>query len=73
MALVRSTSHSWATFVEELYDPTVDDFQEPEICRILGEKTEACTNIPERELQDAASQRFAVRERCRDKPNLLWS
>ena len=65
-----STSN-WSAYVDELYDPTVDDTQEPEICKILGEKTEASTNIPERELKDAASQRFAVCKPCHvDVP--LW-
>ena len=58
-----STSN-WPSYVQELYDPTVDDIQEhtePEICKILGEKTDTSVNMPGRELKDPASQRFAVR------------
>ena len=64
---------SWQVYVAQLYDPTLDDItdvSEPEIVRILGEKSESSV-----QLRDQSSQRFAVRRP--DGPTLhttrLWS
>ncbi|EOD36925.1 hypothetical protein EMIHUDRAFT_449153 [Emiliania huxleyi CCMP1516] len=55
LAFTHSTS-SWQVFSRQLYDPTDDnhDVSEPEICRILGEKTEASA-----QLRGDRCQRFA--------------
>lgn len=57
-----STS-DWPAYVDELYDPTVDDirdYSEPEICRILGDKPDASANQLGREPKELTSQRFTV-------------
>ena len=64
LAFTHSTS-SWQVFSRQLYDPTDDnhDVSEPEICRILGEKTEASA-----QLRGDRCQRFAVRARPPSPP-----
>jgi len=56
---VTHSTNTWQVYVRQLYDPTLDDIQdvsEPEICRILGERSESSA-----QLRAASSQRFAVR------------
>lgn len=69
LAFTHSTS-SWQVYVKEIYDPTLDDIQdvsEPEICRILGERSESSV-----QLRDESSKRFAVRSHLPQLASPVW-
>ena len=51
-----TTALGWNEYLTRFFDPSLEEQQEPEICKILGQATEPSL----KEVKEASSKRFAV-------------
>lgn len=51
-----TTALGWNEYLTRFFDPSLEEQQEPEICKILGQATEPSL----KEIKEASSKRFAV-------------